>query len=182
MRIAVVHSFYTGAQPSGENNVVLDQVAQLERAGHEVSLIARHTDDLSIGRAYPLRAALTVATGRGASPRRGAPETAPGRRARAQHVPQLGHCLVGRMGVAHCGNSAQLPPGLCRRDAIQRRSRVSGMPLPARRPRGPACVLPRITSGHPSPGDRVLPAWVASPHPQSRCTDDCPQPSSADVV
>ena len=68
MRIAVVHSFYTGAQPSGENNVVLDQVAQLERAGHEVSLIARHTDDLSIGKVYPLRAALTVATGRGASP------------------------------------------------------------------------------------------------------------------
>lgn len=68
MRIAVVHSFYTGAQPSGENNVVLDQVAQLERAGYDVSLVARHTDDLSISRAYPLRAALTVATGRGASP------------------------------------------------------------------------------------------------------------------
>jgi glycosyltransferase involved in cell wall biosynthesis len=68
MRIAVVHSFYTRAQPSGENNVVLDQVAQLERAGHNVSLIARHTDDLSFGRAYPLRAALTLLTGRGASP------------------------------------------------------------------------------------------------------------------
>jgi glycosyltransferase involved in cell wall biosynthesis len=68
MRIAVVHSFYTGAQPSGENNVVLDQVAQLQDAGHDVSLIARHTDNLSVGRAYPLRAALTVVTGRGASP------------------------------------------------------------------------------------------------------------------
>jgi glycosyltransferase involved in cell wall biosynthesis len=68
MRIAVVHSFYSAAQPSGENNVVLDQVAQLRRAGHDVSLVDRRTDDLSIGRAYPLRAALTVATGRGASP------------------------------------------------------------------------------------------------------------------
>jgi glycosyltransferase involved in cell wall biosynthesis len=68
MRIAVVHSFYTAAQPSGENNVVLDQVAQLRRAGHDVALVERHTDDLSIERVYPLRAALTVATGRGASP------------------------------------------------------------------------------------------------------------------
>jgi glycosyltransferase involved in cell wall biosynthesis len=68
MRIAVVHSFYTAAQPSGENNVVLDQVAQLRRAGHDVSLVDLHTDDLSIRPAYPLRAALTVATGRGSSP------------------------------------------------------------------------------------------------------------------
>jgi glycosyltransferase involved in cell wall biosynthesis len=68
MRIAVVHSFYSAAQPSGENNVVLDQVAQLRLAGHDVSLVDRHTDDLSVGRAYLLRAALTVATGRGASP------------------------------------------------------------------------------------------------------------------
>jgi glycosyltransferase involved in cell wall biosynthesis len=68
MRIAVVHSFYSAAQPSGENSVVLDQVAQLRRAGYDVSLVDRHTDDMSIERAYPLRAALTVATGRGASP------------------------------------------------------------------------------------------------------------------
>lgn len=68
MRIAVVHSFYQTAQPSGENNVVLDQVAQLRHAGHDVSLVARHTDDLAIGWANPVRAALTVATGQGASP------------------------------------------------------------------------------------------------------------------
>lgn len=68
MRIAVVHSFYSAAQPSGENNVVLDQVAQLLRAGHDVSLVARHTDELSLGRAYPLSAALTLVSGRGASP------------------------------------------------------------------------------------------------------------------
>lgn len=68
MRIAVVHSFYSAAQPSGENNVVLDQVAQLRLAGHDVTLVGRYTDDLSIGRTYPMRAALTVATGRGESP------------------------------------------------------------------------------------------------------------------
>lgn len=68
MRIAVVHSFYTAAQPSGENSVVTDQVAALQDAGHDVELVAKHTDEEARRPAYSLRAAGRVLSGRGASP------------------------------------------------------------------------------------------------------------------
>jgi glycosyltransferase involved in cell wall biosynthesis len=69
MRIAVVHSFYGAAQPSGENAVVLDQVAALRTAGHDVHLLARETDEVGGGRLYPIASALTAATGVGPNPR-----------------------------------------------------------------------------------------------------------------
>lgn len=68
MRIAVVHSFYASAQPSGENQAVCDQVRALRAAGHEVELFATHTDELNRNRFYALRAAARVALGRGANP------------------------------------------------------------------------------------------------------------------
>lgn len=68
MRIAVVHSFYSSAVPSGENVIVSDQIDLLRRAGHTVEVIARHTDEESAKRFYGVRAAITVATGRGSSP------------------------------------------------------------------------------------------------------------------
>lgn len=68
MRIAVVHSFYASAQPSGENEVVLDQVRALRAAGHQVRLVAACTDDLARDPLYALRAAGRVATGRGSHP------------------------------------------------------------------------------------------------------------------
>lgn len=68
MRIAVVHSFYTELQPSGENNVVRDQVAALRAAGHDVELVARYTDDHAQERFYAGRSAITTLTGRGHSP------------------------------------------------------------------------------------------------------------------
>jgi glycosyltransferase involved in cell wall biosynthesis len=68
MRIAVVHSFYSSAQPSGENHVVEDQVAALQRAGHEVLLLGRYTDREQRTRLYPLKAAVRVASGRGPDP------------------------------------------------------------------------------------------------------------------
>jgi glycosyltransferase involved in cell wall biosynthesis len=68
LRVAVVHSFYRRALPSGENRAVLDQVDWLRAAGHEVHVIARSTD-AEMGRTlYPLRASLTVMSGRGGSP------------------------------------------------------------------------------------------------------------------
>jgi hypothetical protein len=69
LRIAVVHSYYSSRQPSGENVVVDLQIDALHRAGHEVELIARRTGDLEPARTYPVAAALRVASGRGASPR-----------------------------------------------------------------------------------------------------------------
>jgi glycosyltransferase involved in cell wall biosynthesis len=68
MRIAVVHSFYSAAQPSGENAVVLDQVAALRSAGHDVHLLERETDKVGGGRLYPLTSAFTAATGVGPDP------------------------------------------------------------------------------------------------------------------
>ena len=68
LRIAVVHSFYSSRQPSGENVVVDLQVEALRRAGHEVLLVGRSTDELERARTYPIRAGLRAATGRGDSP------------------------------------------------------------------------------------------------------------------
>jgi glycosyltransferase involved in cell wall biosynthesis len=77
MRIAIVHSFYSSEAPSGENEAVREQAAALERAGHEVALIAAHTDALQRAPLYPLRAAVTVATGHGLSPLRALRACAP---------------------------------------------------------------------------------------------------------
>lgn len=68
LRIAVVHSFYSSRQPSGENVVVTAQVEALRRAGHDVRLVSRSTDALEKAPTYPLRSGLRAATGRGESP------------------------------------------------------------------------------------------------------------------
>ncbi|MHC5704848.1 glycosyltransferase family 4 protein [Streptomyces sp. PKU-MA01144] len=67
-RVALVHSFYSSRRPSGENAAVLDQAEALRGAGHDVTLVAAHTDTLETERGYALRAAVQVATGRGRSP------------------------------------------------------------------------------------------------------------------
>ncbi|MFF2569000.1 glycosyltransferase family 4 protein [Streptomyces sp. NPDC058084] len=68
LRIALVHSFYGGSVPGGENVVPLDQADALRRAGHEVHIVAARTDDLATRPLHPLRCAVTVASGRGRSP------------------------------------------------------------------------------------------------------------------
>jgi len=68
LRIALVHSFYASGQPSGENEAVRDQARALREAGHEVAVVAARTDELASSRLYPLRAAATVAGGRGRTP------------------------------------------------------------------------------------------------------------------
>jgi glycosyltransferase involved in cell wall biosynthesis len=68
MRIAVIHSYYSSRQPSGENVVVDAQVEALRSAGHDVQLMARQTDDLESKRLYAARAAFSVASGFGPSP------------------------------------------------------------------------------------------------------------------
>jgi glycosyltransferase involved in cell wall biosynthesis len=67
-RVAFVHSFYSSDQPSGENTAVIDQMAALRTAGHDVALVAAHTDTMAAEFGYTLRAGLRVATGRGRSP------------------------------------------------------------------------------------------------------------------
>lgn len=68
MRIAVVHSFYSEHEPSGENQAVVDQVRLLQEAGHDVHLLAARTDDLGNEWGYEVRAALRTATTFGRSP------------------------------------------------------------------------------------------------------------------
>lgn len=68
MKVAFVHSFYDSRNPSGENVVVRAQIRALRTAGHEVLLVAQHTDERSHRRAYPVQAAVTTATGVGPDP------------------------------------------------------------------------------------------------------------------
>lgn len=67
-RVALVHSFYSSRQPSGENVAVIDQSEALRAAGHDVTVVAAHTDALEREPGYALRAAIRVGTGRGRSP------------------------------------------------------------------------------------------------------------------
>ena len=68
MRIGLVHSFYRGSSPSGENIAVLDQKSVLETAGHEVLLVSKRTDDYNLSIGYRMRAAVSVMTGVGGDP------------------------------------------------------------------------------------------------------------------
>lgn len=65
MRIPLVHGFYSSDQPSGENNLDLDQGEAGSAAGHEALLLSRHTDQEQQLGLYSLRAGLRVATGFG---------------------------------------------------------------------------------------------------------------------
>jgi glycosyltransferase involved in cell wall biosynthesis len=68
LRVAVVHSFYSSRQSSGENRVVEQQVEALRRAGISVQLIDQRTDARERSKLYAVEAAFTVATGHGRSP------------------------------------------------------------------------------------------------------------------
>jgi glycosyltransferase involved in cell wall biosynthesis len=70
IRIAVVHSFYSFSQPSGENVAVEAEVKALRGAGHEVELFAARTDDFNASVLHPIRSGIRVATGGGRSPLR----------------------------------------------------------------------------------------------------------------
>jgi glycosyltransferase involved in cell wall biosynthesis len=66
MKIAIVHSFYKRATPSGENAAVLNQIELLEKAGHEILLVSAESDE--IRKIDQLNLAFRVATFGGMSP------------------------------------------------------------------------------------------------------------------
>lgn len=68
MRIALVHSFYRSAVPSGENTAVLLQQKALAEAGHEVLVVADRSDRLARDPVSQLRAGFRIATNIGRSP------------------------------------------------------------------------------------------------------------------
>ncbi|AIV32211.1 glycosyltransferase [Streptomyces sp. R1] len=59
MHVLVVHNRYNSAQPSGENNVVDQEVALLRGAGHRVGVFERRSDDIA-GRSLPGKAAVPL--------------------------------------------------------------------------------------------------------------------------
>lgn len=69
MKVAIVHSYYSSKQPSGENAVVDAQANALREAGVNVHVVAARTDDEELKPAYKLRTAVRVSTGWGPSPR-----------------------------------------------------------------------------------------------------------------
>ncbi|MFF3554245.1 glycosyltransferase [Streptomyces tsukubensis] len=59
MHILVVHNRYSSAQPSGENQVVDQEVGLLRAAGHRVELFERRSDDIA-ARSLPGKAAVPL--------------------------------------------------------------------------------------------------------------------------
>ncbi|MFC1404177.1 MULTISPECIES: glycosyltransferase family 4 protein [Streptacidiphilus] len=59
MHVLVVHNRYSSAQPSGENNVVDQELELLRGAGHRVDLFERRSDDIA-ARSLPGKAALPL--------------------------------------------------------------------------------------------------------------------------
>lgn len=64
MKIAIVHSMYRSSQPSGENNTVVAQAAQLREAGHEVMEVFADSDNIR----HPVFAAARLVLGTGDDP------------------------------------------------------------------------------------------------------------------
>ena len=67
MRILLIHSFYKPGLPSGENDVVLNQVDLLRSRGYDVELWGPTSPDV-MGAVDQLKIGLRVATGRGQDP------------------------------------------------------------------------------------------------------------------
>lgn len=70
MRIAVVNSMVRRSGGNGEDHAVLDQIALLREYGHEVMTYLPASDEVAVGATRHLRAAVTIASGRGPEPLR----------------------------------------------------------------------------------------------------------------
>ena len=46
MKILIVHNFYKTSAPSGENNIVIEEINALRARGHEVIEYFKHNDTL----------------------------------------------------------------------------------------------------------------------------------------
>ena len=67
MRVALVHSFYSDGEASGENQIVLQQAALLESAGFTVAVLGVDSTVLQQQSLYEVRTAWNLMRGRGAS-------------------------------------------------------------------------------------------------------------------
>ena len=67
-QVAIIHSFYRAALPSGENETVLRQFNLLGEGGYDVTLISVSTDQLAYDKFYKIQAAKNVAFRTGLDP------------------------------------------------------------------------------------------------------------------
>lgn len=141
MKVLVVHNRYRSEQPSGENNVVDQETALLEAAGHEVRIFERRSDDIAsmpvTGKvAVPLRVAWNSAVRKDLLGRLRA------NRPDVVHIhntfPLLSPSVVaacqdaGVPAVATLHNYGMVcPPGTLYRDGRVCTSCVGGRPVPA---------------------------------------------------
>lgn len=68
LRICFIHSYYSADSPSGENQVVDNQISLLREQGHEVEIISLQTDILREEKGYKAKTALNVSFGTGPDP------------------------------------------------------------------------------------------------------------------
>ncbi|GGQ78459.1 glycosyltransferase [Streptomyces pilosus] len=141
MHVLVVHNRYASAQPSGENNVVDQEVALLRGAGHRVGLFERRSDDIA-GRSLPGKAALPLLVPWNPAVRRELAARLRDERPDVVHVhnvfPLLSPAVLaacadaGVPAVATLHNYTQVcPPGTLQRDGRPCTECVGRTPLPA---------------------------------------------------
>ncbi|QNP66609.1 glycosyltransferase [Streptomyces genisteinicus] len=141
MHVLVVHNRYASAQPSGENNVVDQEVALLRGAGHRVGLFERRSDDIG-GLPLPRKAALPLLVPWNPSVRTELAARLRTERPDVVHVhnvfPLLSPAVLaacadaGVPAVATLHNYTQVcPPGTLQRDGRPCTACVGSTPLPA---------------------------------------------------
>lgn len=141
MHVLVVHNRYSSAQPSGENNVVDQEVELLRTAGHRVSLFERRSDDIA-SRSLPGKAALPLLVPWNPAVRSELAARLRTERPDVVHVhnvfPLLSPAVLaacadaGVPAVATLHNYTQVcPPGTLLRDGRPCAECVGGTPLPA---------------------------------------------------
>ncbi|MFE5601699.1 glycosyltransferase [Streptomyces coelicoflavus] len=141
MHVLVVHNRYNSAQPSGENNVVDQEVALLRSAGHRVGVFERRSDDIA-GRSLPGKVAVPLLVPWNPAVRRELAARLRAERPDVVHVhnvfPLLSPAVLaacadaGVPAVATLHNYTQIcPPGTLQRDGRPCTECVGGTPLPA---------------------------------------------------
>lgn len=141
MKVLVVHNRYRSEQPSGENNVVDQEVALLAGAGHEVGVFERRSDDIA-AMSLPRKAAVPLHVPWNARVRAGLAARLRRERPDVVHIhntfPLLSPSVLaactdaGVPAVATLHNYTQIcPPGTLYRNGRTCGECVGGQPVPA---------------------------------------------------
>ncbi|MEV6669030.1 glycosyltransferase [Streptomyces sp. NPDC051162] len=141
MHVLVVHNRYSSAQPSGENNVVDQEVGLLRAAGHRVGVFERRSDDIA-ARSLPGKVAVPLLVPWNPAVRAELAARLRAERPDVVHVhnvfPLLSPAVLaacadaGVPAVATLHNYAQVcPPGTLQRDGRPCTECVGSAPLPA---------------------------------------------------